>query len=46
MNIKQCNIYLNSKSQKKVSNIIIYEYKNGPQGQKTFEKYFIPNSIR
>lgn len=46
MNVRQCDMCLNSKSLKKASNITIYRYKIGWQEQKILKGYFIPNKIR
>lgn len=39
-NFQQCNLYLNSKNQKKAGNIIRYGYKNGQREQKILKITF------
>ncbi len=46
MNVKQSDMHLNGKTQRKASNITIYGYKNGQRGLKTLERYFIPSKVR
>lgn len=45
INIRQCNMYLNSKSWKKAGDVTIYKYKNSWREKKALEKYFIPGRI-